>query len=86
MPARCAADRGGARGDRDVIAALKPHLLPIAVLARLQRTPLPMVALVIAPIAVLAIVSLFLDPTWAGRWLGGLGGERRNLFAVSVLV
>jgi hypothetical protein len=69
-----------------VFAALKPHLLPIAVLARLWRMPLRTVALASAPIVVLAIVSLFVDPTWPGRWLGGLGGDRRNLFAVSVSV
>jgi hypothetical protein len=48
--------------------------------------PLRMVALAIAPIAVLAVVSLFLEPTWPGRWLGSLSGDRRNLIAVSVSV
>jgi hypothetical protein len=62
-----------------VVATLKPHVLPLAVIERLRRARARDIVAVAAILAVLLGISLMLRPSWPTEWLSELTGSRRSM-------
>jgi hypothetical protein len=69
-----------------VLAAMKPHVIPLVPLIRARGESARSIILAVAPIAALVLVSLAVRPTWPLSWVAELGGQRREMFAASVSV
>ncbi len=66
-----------------LLAALKPHAIPFAVLVRLREfRSVPTIVAALAPIYVLVLASLIVDPGWPAKWGGELLGHRLEMAAV----
>ncbi|MGH2491861.1 MAG: hypothetical protein ACRDF9_10155 [Candidatus Limnocylindria bacterium] len=69
-----------------VLAAMKPHVIPLVPLVRARGERLALIAAALAPLALIALVSLALRPTWPMGWLAELGGQRREMLGIEVTV
>jgi hypothetical protein len=62
-----------------VLAVLKPHLMPLAVLVRLRELGMRSAAAALAPVYVLIGASLVVDPAWPAKWIGEILGPRIDM-------
>jgi hypothetical protein len=63
-----------------ILAALKPHVMPLAVLARLGGLRrMSAIAAALLPFGVLVIASLLIDAAWPAKWVGELLGHRAEM-------
>ena len=62
-----------------LLAVLKPHLVPLAVLVRLRELGARSAAVALAPVYVLVGASLIVDPAWPAKWIGELLGHRTDM-------
>lgn len=62
-----------------LLAVLKPHLAPVAVLVRLRELGLRSALAALAPVYVLVGASLLVDPAWPAKWIGELIGHRADM-------
>jgi hypothetical protein len=67
-----------------VLAAMKPQVIPLVPLVRARGEPVKAIALAAAPLALLAVVSLAVQPAWPIGWLTELGGQRRDMLSMEV--
>jgi hypothetical protein len=67
-----------------VLAAMKPQVIPLVPLVRARGERASAIAVGAAPLALLALVSLAVQPTWPIGWLTELGGQRRDMFGMEV--
>jgi hypothetical protein len=67
-----------------LLAAMKPHVIPLVPLVRARGERVKTIAIALAPIAVLALVSLVVRPAWPLGWIAELTGQRREMFADAV--
>lgn len=67
-----------------LLAAMKPHIIPLVPLVRARGARAGVIVTALAPITLLALVSLALRPTWPLGWIAELGGQRREMFADAV--
>ena len=69
-----------------LLAALKPHVIPLVPLVRARSVNVGTIAAALAPLALIALVSIVLRPTWPLGWLAELGGQRRDMLGIEVSV
>jgi hypothetical protein len=63
-----------------LLAALKPHVMPLAVLVRLRELGSVLsIAVALAPLYVLGGASLIVDPGWPVKWIAELLGHRLDM-------
>ena len=67
-----------------ILAAMKPHIIPLVPLVRVPGQRLATIAAAVAPLALLALVSLALRPTWPQGWIAELTGQRREMLGMEV--
>jgi len=67
-----------------LLAAMKPHIIPLVPVVRARGERLRTIAIALVPITVIALVSLALRPAWPLGWLAELTGQRREMFADAV--
>ncbi|MDP9274895.1 MAG: DUF2029 domain-containing protein [Chloroflexota bacterium] len=74
----------GRAGAGLVLAALKPHVIPLVPLVRVRGQRPSMVAVAVLPLVVLAVVSFAVRPAWPLGWILELTGQRREMFRDAV--
>lgn len=62
-----------------LLAVLKPHLMPLAVLVRLRELGVSSAAAALAPVYVLLGASLIVDPAWPAKWIGEIVRHRTDM-------
>jgi len=62
-----------------LLAVLKPHLMPLAVLVRLRELGVMSAAAALAPAGVLFGASLAIDPAWPEKWIGEIFAHRAEM-------
>ena len=67
-----------------LLAALKPHAIPLVPLVRARGEHAGAIARAAVPVTLVVLASLAVQPTWPMSWIGELGGQRREMFAASV--
>jgi hypothetical protein len=67
-----------------LLAAMKPHVIPLVPLVRARGERAGVIATAAVPITLVLLVSLAVQPTWLLSWIAELGGQRREMFAASV--
>lgn len=76
--------RSGRAGIAVVLAAMKPHVIPLVPLVRARGERVGAIVAALVPLALLALVSIALQPTWPMGWLAELGGQRRDMLGMEV--
>ena len=71
-------------GGAVLLAALKPHAIPLVPLVRARGERARTIAIAALPVTLVVLASLAVQPTWPVSWIGELGGQRREMFAASV--
>jgi hypothetical protein len=67
-----------------LLAAMKPHVIPLVPLVRARGERARTIVIALAPITVLALVSFVVRPAWPLGWIAELTGQRREMFADAV--
>jgi len=62
-----------------VLAMLKPHVMPLAVVVRLRELGLRAAVMALVPVYVLVGASLVVDPAWPTKWISELLGHRADM-------
>jgi glycosyl transferase family 87 len=67
-----------------LLAAMKPHIIPLVPLVRVRGQRAGVIAAAAVPILLVLLVSLVVRPTWPLGWLAELTGQRRAMFVDAV--
>ena len=67
-----------------VLAALKPHIIPLVPLIRVPGQRLSTIVAAAAPLALIALVSIAVQPRWPLGWIAELTGQRREMLGMEV--
>lgn len=76
----------GRAGAGLILAAMKPHVIPFVPLVRVRGQRLSAIAVAVAPLAIILVISLALRPTWPLGWLAEVGGQRRDMLGIEVSI